>query len=295
MKIELKELNAAMQQHYLQHAIAPRPIAFVSSVDAAGQVNLSPFSFFNLFSTRPPVVVFSPSRRARNNTTKHTLENVHEIKEVVIGIVEYPLVQQMSLSSCDFPKNVNEFDKAGLTPVPAAVVSPPLIKECRINLECKVLDIVSLGDQGGAGNLVICEVLVIHIADELLDENQKMDQTRLHQVARLGGNWYCKVSEENLFEVEKPNVNIGIGFDQLPRSIRESGILTGNHLAQLANVSEIPLIDPSFSDDHLTHIVQYYSLQPSQMEQELHLYARSLLDKNKVDAAWQILLANTDL
>jgi flavin reductase (DIM6/NTAB) family NADH-FMN oxidoreductase RutF len=292
MIIELKELSAAQQQHYLQHAIAPRPIALASTIDEDGNVNLSPFSFFNLFSTNPPIVVFSPSRRVRNNTIKHTLENVQQTKEVVINIVEYPMVQQMSLSSCEFTKGVNEFTKAGFTAVPASKVKPPLIKESRINLECIVKDIYSLGDQGGAGNLVICEVIVMHIADELLDEHGKMDQTKINHVARLGANWYTKVDTDSLFEVEKPNINIGIGFDQLPDAIRLSSFLTGNDLGKLANVSEIPAADAGFTDDHLTHIIEYYSLQPKEMEEELHKYAHTLLEKDKVSEAWQILLYN---
>ncbi|WP_126972432.1 flavin reductase family protein [Gynurincola endophyticus] len=292
MIIELKELSAAQQQHYLQHAIAPRPIALASTIDEDGNVNLSPFSFFNLFSTNPPIVVFSPSRRVRNNTIKHTLENVQQTKEVVINIVEYPMVQQMSLSSCEFTKGVNEFTKAGFTAVPASKVKPPLVKESRINLECIVRDIYSLGDQGGAGNLVICEVIVMHIADELLDEHGKMDQTKINHVARLGANWYTKVDTDSLFEVEKPNINIGIGFDQLPDAIRLSSFLTGNDLGKLANVSEIPAADASFTDDHLTHIIEYYSLQPKEMEEELHKYAHTLLEKDKVSEAWQILLYN---
>lgn len=292
MIIELKELSAAQQQHYLQHAIAPRPIALASTIDEDGNVNLSPFSFFNLFSTNPPIVVFSPSRRVRNNTIKHTLENVQQNKEVVINIVEYPIVQQMSLSSCEFPKGINEFTKAGFTAIPASKVKPPLVKESRINLECIVKDIYSLGDQGGAGNLVICEVIVMHIADELLDENGRMDQAKINHVARLGANWYTKVDTNSLFEVEKPNINIGIGFDQLPDAIRQSSFLTGNDLGKLANVSEIPAVDADFTDDHLTHIIEYYSLQPKEMEEELHKYAHTLLEKDKVAEAWQILLYN---
>lgn len=292
MFIELKNLSAAQQQHYLQHAVAPRPIAFASTIDVEGNVNLSPFSFFNLFSTKPPIVIFSPSRRVRNNTIKHTLENVRDVKEVVIGIVEYPIVQQMSLSSCEFGKGINEFTKAGLTPLASQIVKPPCIKECRINLECIVKDIYSLGEEGGAGNLVICEVVAMHIADELLDENQQMNQTKLQHVARLGGNYYTKVDENSLFEVPKPNVNIGIGFDQLPNDLLQSKYLTGNDLGMLANVSEIPAADPNFSDDHLTHIMEYYSNQPNELEEELHKYAHLLLEKGKVSAAWQVLLYN---
>jgi flavin reductase (DIM6/NTAB) family NADH-FMN oxidoreductase RutF len=292
MTADLKDLTTIEKQHYLQHAIAPRPICFASSVDKAGNVNLSPFSFFNMFSSNPPVVVFSPSRRVRDNTIKHTLENVREVPEVVINIVDFDMVQQMSLASCEFPRGENEFIKAGFTAVPATLVKPPMVKESKINFECRVLEIKVLGEEGGAGNLVICEIIRLHIADELLDENKKVDQRRLHHVARLGGDWYCKVDESNLFQVEKPNVKVGIGIDSLPASIRESKVLTGNNLGQLANVYEIPVVDPAFSDERLKNIIQYFSLNPAEMETELHRYAKELLDKGRVQEGWQVLLGN---
>ncbi|HEY6062025.1 MAG TPA: flavin reductase family protein, partial [Chitinophagaceae bacterium] len=186
------------KQYYLQHVVAPRPICFASTIDKAGHVNLSPFSFFNLFSSNPPVIVFSPARRVRNNTTKHTLQNVLEVPEVVVNIVTYDMVQQTSLASCEFPMGVNEFIKAGFTEIPATVVKPPMVQESKVQLECKVIEVKPLGTEGGAGNLVICEVLVMHIDDSLLDANKKMDQRKIHHVARLGGDWYCKVDESNL-------------------------------------------------------------------------------------------------
>jgi flavin reductase (DIM6/NTAB) family NADH-FMN oxidoreductase RutF len=292
MTADLKDLKPVEKQYYLQHVIGPRPICFASTVDKAGNINLSPFSFFNMFSSHPPVLVFSPSRRVRDNTTKHTLENVREVPEVVINIVDFDMVQQMSLASCDFPKGINEFIKAGFTQVPATLVKPPMVKESKVNLECHVLEIKPLGNEGGAGNLVICEVIRMHIADELLDENKKIDQRKLHHVARLGGDWYCKVGASNLFQVEKPNVKVGIGIDSLPASIRESKVLTGNNLGQLANVYEMPVVDPAFSDDQLKNIFQYFSLNPAEMESELHRYAKELLDKGKVYEGWQVLLAN---
>ena len=291
MILDLKDLSPVEKQHYLQHAIAPRPICFASTIDNNGHVNLSPFSFFNLFSTNPPVVIFSPSRRIRNNTIKHTLENVREVPEVVINIVDYDMLQQVSLASCDFPKGMNEFIKAGFTEVPATLVKPPMVKESKVNMECKVIEIKSLGTEGGAGNLVLCEVLRMHINNSILDENNKIDQRKLHHVARLGGDWYCKVDESNLFQVEKPNTKLGIGIDALPESIRNSTILTGNNLGQLANVHEYPVIDPSFDDHHLRQIIQYYSLTPDEMEKEFHRYAKKLLDSGEVYKAWQILLA----
>lgn len=292
MLIDLTTLKPAEKQYYLQHIIAPRPICFASTIDKAGNVNLSPFSFFNLFSSNPPIVVFSPAKRVRDNTIKHTLENVMEVPEVVISIVTFDMVQQVSLASCEYPKGTSEFIKAGFTPIPATLITPPLIKESKVNMECVVKEIKPLGTEGGAGNLVICEVLRIHIDDALLDSNNKIDQRKIQHVARLGGDWYCVVNEQNLFQVEKPNTQLGIGIDALPHSIRNSKILSGNNLGQLANVHEMPVIDPSFEDNHLKQIAQYYSINPEDMEKELHTYAKKLLDEGKLREAWQVLLSN---
>lgn len=291
MTFDLASLQPSEKQYYLQHIVAPRPICFASTVDAAGNANVSPFSFFNLFSSNPPIVIFSPSRRGRDNAIKHTLQNVLEIPEVVINIVTYDIVHQSSLSSCEFPKDVDEFIKAGFTKEPATMVKPPMVKESKAKLECKVLEVKSLGENGGAGQLVICEVVYMHINDELLTEDKKVDQTKIEHVARLGGDWYCKVSAENLFKVAKPNTQLGIGIDALPPTIRDSKILSGNHLGQLANVHEMPVIQPSFDDEHLKNIVQYFSINPADMEKEIHSYAAKLLDDGKVDEAWQVLLA----
>lgn len=291
MIIDLKEIKPSEKQYYLQHLVAPRPICFASTIDKNGNVNLSPFSFFNLFSSNPPIVVFSPSRRVRDNTTKHTLENVLEVPEAVINIVTYDMVQQQSLASCEFPKEVNEFTKAGFTEEPATLVQPPMVKESKAKMECRVLEVKPLGTEGGAGNLVICEVLRIHLADELFDENKKIDQRKIHHVARLGGDWYCVVNENSLFKVPKPNTQLGIGVDALPENIRHSNILTGNDLGQLGNVHEMPAINPSFDDPHLKQIIQYYSINPDEMEKELHIYAQKLLKEGNTEAAWQVLLA----
>ena len=293
MILDLKDLKTAEKQYYLQHVVAPRPVCFASTIDKAGNINLSPFSFFNLFSSNPPVVIFSPSRRVRDNTTKHTLENVMEVPEVVINVVTYEMVHQVSLASCEYPKEMNEFEKAGFTAEPATLVKPPMVKESKVKMECKVLEVKPLGTEGGAGNLVICEVLRMHIDDSLLDENKKIDQRKIHHIARLGGDWYCKVNESNLFMVPKPNTELGIGVDALPESIRNSDILTGNDLGHLANVREMPVIVPSFDDAHLKNIIQYYSLNPDDMEKELHTYAKKLLEEGKVKEAWQVLLAAT--
>lgn len=292
LTLNLKGLSPADTQNYLQHAIAPRPICFASTIDKSGNVNLSPFSFFNLFSSNPPIVIFSPARRVRDNTTKHTLENVKEVPEVVINIVDYDMVHQTSLASCEFPKNDNEFLRAGFTEQKATLVKPPMVKESKIKLECKVIEIKPLGTEGGAGNLVICEVLCMHIDESILDENKKIDQTKMNHVARLGGDWYCRVDETNLFNVAKPNIKLGIGIDALPASVRNSKILSRNHLGQLANVHDMPVVDPAFENEKLKQIVLYYNLDPQEMETETHRLAASLLDESDTDAAWQVLLAN---
>ncbi|MBC6491862.1 flavin reductase family protein [Flavihumibacter stibioxidans] len=292
MQINLSEIPVMQAQQWLQHAVSPRPICFASTVGKDGEVNLSPFSFFNMFSSRPPILIFSPARRVRDNTTKDTLENVLEVPEVVINIVDWDMVQQISLASCEYPKGVNEFIKAGFTEEPATLVKPPMVKESKVKMECKVLEVKSLGTEGGAGNLVICEVLRMHVNDSILNEAGTMiDQHKLHHVARLGANWYCRVDPSNLFEVEKPNVQLGIGIDMLPANIRNSKILTGNDLGQLGNVHDMPVVDPTFHDDRLKNIFQYYSVSPDEMEKELHQYAKELLGQKKVQEAWQVLLA----
>ncbi len=292
LSINVKDLTPAELQNYLQHAIAPRPICFASTIDKEGHVNLSPFSFFNLFSSNPPIVVFSPARRVRDNTTKHTLQNVLEVPEVVINIVDYDMVQQTSLASCEYPKGTSEFTKAGFTEQKATMIAPPMVKESKIKLECKVNQVIPLGTGGGAGNLVIAEVLMMHIDESVLNEQGKIDQRKLDLVARLGGNWYTRANASTIFEVEKPNTQLGIGVDALPATIRNSKILTGNHLGQLANVNVLPFVDPAFHDDTLKNIIQYYSINPDEMEKELHTYAKELLDDGKVNEAWQVLLAS---
>jgi flavin reductase (DIM6/NTAB) family NADH-FMN oxidoreductase RutF len=292
MTLDLASLSPLLRQNFLQYAVAPRPVCFASTIDSSGQVNLSPFSFFNLFSSTPPILIFSPARRVRDNTTKHTLHNVLDVPGVVINIVDYDMVQQASLASCEYPKGTNEFLKAGLTEMPATRVRPPMVKESRIKIECKVIEVKPLGEEGGAGNLVICEALCMHIDDAILDDEKKMiDQRRIHHIARLGGDWYCRVDETNLFQVEKPNTKLGIGIDALPSPLRNSTILSGNDLGQLANVHELPTIDPAFHDDTLKNIFQYYSVSPDEMEKELHAYAKKLLSQGKVADAWQVLLA----
>ena len=268
--ISPKDLNNLQLQTLLQTAIAPRPIALASTIDKDGNINLSPFSFFNMFSSNPPVVIFSPARRVRDNTTKHTLENVLEIPEVVIGIVNFDIVQQISLASTEYEKEMNEFVKSGLTMKSADLIQPKLIEECPVNFECKVQEIKPLGNEGGAGNLVICEVLKIHIQEKYLDENGNLDQKKLDLVARLGGNFYSRNNENNIFEVPKPLVTKGIGYDQLPNEIKQSHIFTGNDLGMLANVEILP--SGVFSS-----------------EKDVHLLAQNFLKNNEIENAWNIL------
>lgn len=269
--ISPQDLNNLQLQTLLQTAIAPRPIALASTIDKEGNINLSPFSFFNLFSSNPPVVIFSPARRVRDNTTKHTLENVLEIPEVVIGIVNYKIVQQISLASTEYSKAENEFIKSGLTMKDADLIQPKLIDECPVNLECKVLEVKPLGTEGGAGNLVICEIIKIHVQEEYLNEEGNLDQIKLDLVARLGGNWYSRNNADNLFEVPKPLVTKGIGFDLLPDEIKYSKVFTGNDLGMLANTEELP--------------TGQFSAEEAQ-----HLEAQKLLHQNQIAEAWEILL-----
>ncbi len=288
--ILLKDISVVEAQNFLQHAIAPRPICFASTIDKAGNVNLTPFSFFNLFSSNPPILIFSPARRVRNNTIKHSLENVMEVPEVVVNIADYEMVQQVSLASCEYPKEVDEFVKSGFTKEPSVLIRPPRVKESLIQMECKVLEIKHLGTEGGAGNLVIAKVLMMHVNEKILNEKGFIDQTKINHIARLGGNWYAKISPENLFEVEKPNTLLGIGIEQLPDAVRLSKILTGNHLGQLANVHEYPMVDPNYADEKLKSIVQYFSLSDEEMEREIHKHAVNLLAQGMVKEAWQVLL-----
>lgn len=295
MIVNLDDISAAQAQKYLNSAIAPRPIAFVSTIDKEGKVNLSPFSYFNLFSVNPPILIFSPSRRVRDNTTKHTLQNIEEVPEAAVNIVTYDMVQQVSLSSCEYPKEVNEFAKAGFTQQNAIYIKPPLVLESPISLECKVLEIKQLGQLAGAGNLVICQVICMHINEAVLKEGSlDIDGTKIEQVARLGDNWYCKADNRSMFTVTKPNTKLGIGWDGLPQPLLQSKVLTGNHLAQLANVEAVPVMDTSFTNMAATFILRQYKNNFSKRNYFLHKLAAELLTNNKVDDAWQVLLRCTD-
>lgn len=275
---------------YLIGSVAPRPICFASTVDGEGRANLSPFSFFNVFSGKPPVLVFSTSRRSRDNTTKDTLQNIEATGEVVINVVSYTMVQQMNISSCEYPKGTDEFVKSGFTKLASEKVKPWRVAESPAQMECKLLQIIPTGNEGGAGILIICEVVALHLSDAVLNDQQKIDPQKIDLVARMGFNWYCRASGNAVFEVERPNSKLAIGIDGLPASIRNSTLLTGNHLGMLANISEVPAVEATYEDEHLTHILHYYSLMPDELEKELHLYAKKLLDEGRISAAWQVLL-----
>ena len=277
LTIDPKTEKTSLVHKYILGAVAPRPIAFASTLDSDGNLNLSPFSFFNAFSANPPILIFSPARRVRGNTTKHTLGNVIETKEVVIGIVTAEMAQQVSLSSCDFEKGVNEFEKAGFTAVKADLVTPYLIKESPVNFECKMNEVIALGKEGGAGNLVICEVLKIHIDEAILDADKNIDPLKLNALSRLGGNWYGKATKDSLFELGKPIGKIGMGFDNLPNEIRESSILSGSDLAILASLEQIP---------SKTDFLEREGINIA----EKHTLAKKYLSQGNVNDAWQILL-----
>lgn len=297
LTIDPREIKTGAMHSYMLSAIAPRPIAFASTIDKEGNPNLSPFSFFNAFGSKPPVLVFSPARRVRDNTIKHTLENIYEIKEVVINVVNYAMVQQMSLSSTEYPKGVNEFTKAGFTQVPSVMVKPFRVKESPVQMECKVLDVIETGKEGGAANLIICEILLMHIDDSVLTEEKKIDPQKLDLVARMGGDWYCRASGSALFEVAKPLSTLGIGVDHIPDRIRLSTILTGNNLGQLGNIEKLPTAEEllEFSrKDFMKELRQRFGQDPALLELKLHELAKSLLDKKEVETAWKVLLCAPD-
>jgi flavin reductase (DIM6/NTAB) family NADH-FMN oxidoreductase RutF len=288
LSFEPQNLSPIQLQSYLQTAIAPRPIAFASTVDEDGNPNLSPFSFFNVFSSNPPILVFSPARRVRNNTTKHTLENCIATKEVVINVVNYALVQQASLSSTEYADGVNEFIKAGLTMLASDIVKPYRVAESPVQFECVVNEIIALGDQGGAGNLIICEVKKIHVSESVLNENGLIDQHKIDLVARLGVNWYTRAND-GLFEVEKPLVTLGVGVDAIPEFIKKSLIFDGNDLGKLGNVEALP------TEEEITIFVQQNisvkAVLSSDDEAKIHLKAKEYLNNNEVLSAWKVLLA----
>lgn len=293
LTLNASELTPVQLQNYLQYAIAPRPICFASTIDASGNINLSPFSFFNLFSTNPPICIFSPARRVRDNTTKHTLENVLEINECVINIVDYAMVQQTSLASTEYAKGVNEFEKAGFTMLQSDVVRPPRVAEAPVQLECIVTQVIPLGEKNGAGNLILAEIKRIHIKEDILDSEGKIDQAKIDLVARLGGDWYCRVTPENLFKVAKPLTTLGIGIDALPASVRASKVLSGNDLGMLGNLENLPTsteIDAMLGNSNVKDILDATIGDSQNRERELHELARELLASGNVEDALKVVL-----
>lgn len=291
--IDPKELPVPKLHKYLLGAIGPRPIAFAATVDKDGNHNLAPFSFFNVFSANPPIMVFSPARSGRTNTTKDTYNNVKEVPEVVINVVNYDIVHQMSLASSPFESNIDEFTKAGFTPLDSDLIQPKRVAESPVQFECRVNEVKELGDQGGAGNLVICEVVKIHINENVLDAEGMIDQKKIDLVSRMGGNWYCRADEHSMFEITKPITTVGIGFDNLPNDILNSTVLTGNELGQLAGIEELPNETDvnEFKLIELSDLFMDLEDDAVQLEIELHKRASELLKENKLEEAWMTLLA----
>jgi flavin reductase (DIM6/NTAB) family NADH-FMN oxidoreductase RutF len=283
-----KDLSTARLHGYLLSAVAPRPIAFASTIDADGNPNLSPFSYFNVFSTNPPILIFSPARRVRDNTAKHTLENVEAVKEVVINVVNYDIVQQMSLTSTEYPEGINEFEKAGLTMLPSDEVKPFRVAESPVQFECIVNEIVHLGKEGGAGNLVICEVVKLHITDEVINEDSTINQEALDLVARAGGSYYSR-AKKGFFEIPKPLKTMGIGVDTMPEHVRNSMILTGNNLGMLANVEALPKEDEV--NQFINDISERYPDIKTASHRKKHKLAQNYLSYGDIESAWKLLLS----
>ncbi len=286
------EISTGQLHSLLLGAIAPRPIAFASTIDKEGNVNLSPFSFFNIFGSNPPTLIFSPSNRVRDNTTKHTLANVMEVDEVVINMVNYAMVEQTSLASTEYGKGVNEFVKAGFTEEPSQLIKPPRVKESPASFECKVKQIISTGTGGGAGNLVICEIILAHFREDIFDVEGHIDPQKIDLVARMGANWYCRANGNAVFEVAKPNIKIGIGIDRIPSSVRNSQILTGNDLGRLGNIENLPDEDSIKEFKKNPDISALFNdfAKESNLEMELHKIAKKYLEKGELEKAWLTLL-----
>jgi flavin reductase (DIM6/NTAB) family NADH-FMN oxidoreductase RutF len=293
LTIDPKDVSIAEFHSYLLGSVAPRPIAFASTIDNQGNVNLSPFSFFNVFGTNPPVLVFSPARRVRDNTTKHSLDNVLEVPEVVINMVNYSMVEQMSLASTEYEKGTNEFVKSGFMEEKSKLVRPPRVKESPVSFECKVLQVLPVGEGGGSANLVICEVLLMHFSESILNEKGQVDPFRLDAVARMGGDWYCRANGQALFEIPKPIRNRGIGVDQIPEIIRNSPVLTGNNLGRLGNAEALPseaeIVEFSQSPE-IVEMKARFKNDPESFYFHLHQFAREVLEAGDVRQAWLTLL-----
>lgn len=293
LTINPKETKHSIFHSYLVGSVAPRPIAFASTIDKDGNPNLSPFSFFNIFSSNPPIAIFSPARSGRTAEHKNTFLNLKEVPEVVINVVNYPMVQQMSLSSTEYPKGVNEFIKSGFTPVASELVRPFRVRESPVQLECKVNNIIELGTGAGSGNLIICEILLMHINEDILDENKHIDPQKIDLVARMGASLYCRASGDALFEVEKPVSTLGIGVDGIPEGIRNSAILTGNNLGQLGNIEKLPSKEEitAYKNLFLRDLFEGHQENQEDLEKLLHIKAKELLDNGKVMEGWKTLLA----
>ncbi|MEX0662553.1 MAG: flavin reductase family protein [Balneolaceae bacterium] len=292
--IDPSNVETRVLHKYLLSAIAPRPIAFASTINSAGQVNLSPFSYFNVFSINPPICVFSPSRRGRDGSTKDTLENIKQVPEVVINIVNYPIIEQMSLSSTEYETGVNEFTKSGLTEVPSNVVKPPRVKESPVALECTVDKVIELGEEGGAGNLILARVKLVHIQEEYLNEDGFIDSLKMDLVARMGDSWYCRANEQSMFEIPKPGRNRGIGVDALPEQIRMSEILTGNDLGKLGNLESMPTpeeINSIKESDEVKEIYDRLTLD-KEIETELHRLGKKMIERGEISEALAVMMSN---
>lgn len=293
LTLDPKTLPIQKLHQYLLGAVGPRPIAFASTIDSEGNTNVAPFSFFNVFSANPPIMIFSPARSGRTNETKDTYKNVKLNPEVVINVVNYDIVHQMSLASSPYAPGVSEFEKAGFTALKSDLIRPMRVAESPVQFECKVNEVVELGQEGGAGNLIICEVVKIHINEEVLDMNGMIDQHKIDLVSRMGGNWYCRADQNSMFEITKPITTCGIGFDQLPTDLKSSKILTGNDLGHLAGIEELP----NETDVNEYKLVELSDLfvslenEPVKLEESLHLRAQELLKKNKLNEAWLTLLS----
>jgi len=293
LTIDPKEIPVPKLHHYLLGAVGPRPIAFASTIDADGNDNLAPFSFFNVFSANPPILIFSPARSGRTNETKDTYNNVKVVPEVVINVVNYDIVHQMSLASSPFPAGISEFEKAGFTAIASETIKPKRVGESPVQFECKVIEVKELGTEGGAGNLIFCEVQKIHINEDVLDENQMIDQHKIDLVSRMGGNWYCRADEKSMFEIMKPITTIGVGFDAIPNDVLSSETLTGNNLGQLAGIESLPN-ETDVNEYKLLELSDLFVAleeEPAKLETELHKKAQLLLKENKLEEAWMTLLS----
>ena len=293
LSIYLSEIGVPKAHHYLLSVVGPRPICFASTIDEKGRPNLAPFSFFNVFSSNPPIAVFSPSRSGRTGQHKDTFNNVQKVKQVVINLVNYKMVEQMSLASSPYSPETDEFVKSGLTPLKSELIKPFRVKEAPVQMECEIIEIKELGQSGGAGNLVICKILKMHIAEELLNDEKMIDQEKIDLVARMGGDWYCRTDSNSMFEIKKPISTKGIGFDQIPKEILNSTILSGNDLGKLGGIEALP--DETDVNEfrliELSELFLEFEDNAKALEIALHKKAKYFLSKNQLEAAWKTLLS----